>query len=713
MSKYMKIMQVVKKSLLTAGLVLSAGAASAQTSERLVFSSFFGDGADKRVIAIVGDGFSTAADRRAYKDFVKRQIIEGTFTDGPFKEDLRAFDIIQIDAVSTDSGVTQVDNSGNVTTARNTALDYRFSGTLNRCWMEKGPNTNARTQTILNNANVTPDFLVVVLNDSRFGGCARGNEMAVSMGITWQVVSHELGHSIGGLCDEYRSGTLTAYTGGEPGCVNLTTNTNRSTLKWREFVDPSTALPTTFNSRSMNTTQTVGAFVGGNVSNNSGIWRPTNTGMMNNNSQWSPVHYKRIKEVLEGNRVHSFNDSYTGDFDGDGDDDVVIHNGRSLALYLSDGENLQTADVLSKTHAIRQDIYIYEGSQFYVGDFDGDGKDDLYMYTPEIWFGGGISMLRSNGQGFELADKYHPSMPEDITNHHITQNEQIFVSDFNGDGKDDLIMANPKKRLFHMYTSNGSRLTQKKVYADNLPGAAMSINDQYFVADFNGDGRDDIYLYNGDDWHTSILTMLSSTGNEFSPVKRYTGERLSGWNLKSGGKFYVADFDNDGKDDLYSVKISDENSLWHDVGKLRSTGTGLTVQKVWERSLGDRVNRGGTWFLLGSEEFHVADVNGDGLEDLYMYEPTFWWTSNLTSFISSRDGGLLRSTLHTGTIGRFNLTENDRIMVGDFSGDGRDDVFAFRDDWFALLRSDEGKLTESARHFKWIYDAEYHRDGLW
>ena len=65
------------------------------------------------------------------------------------------------------------------------------------------------------------------------------------------VFVHELGHSFGGLGDEYYSSSV-AYTdfyqaGVEPWEPNLTALADKEHLKWKSFVEPSTPLPTPWN----------------------------------------------------------------------------------------------------------------------------------------------------------------------------------------------------------------------------------------------------------------------------------------------------------------------------------------------------------------------------------------------------------------------------------------------------------------------------------
>jgi hypothetical protein len=119
-------------------------------------------------------------------------------------EILNAVNIFRIDAISQDSGMTIVNGSGTVTTARNTALEYRYSGIWSRCWMEKGPNSDTIVANLLASLCPQADQTIIVLNTTGQGGCARGNSLAVTRSASWAVAAHELGHMFGEQGDEYQ-----------------------------------------------------------------------------------------------------------------------------------------------------------------------------------------------------------------------------------------------------------------------------------------------------------------------------------------------------------------------------------------------------------------------------------------------------------------------------------------------------------------------------
>jgi hypothetical protein len=199
-----------------------------------------------------------------------------------------------------------------------------------------------------------------------------------------------------------------------------------------------------------------------------------------------------------------------------------------------------------------------------------------------------------------------------------------------------------------MLRSMGSSLMMVRRYDDTLPGwGQMLANDQFYVADIDGDSRDDLYVFNGVDWSIAYLEKLQSVRNTLSFANRFDGD-VPGW--------------------------------------------------------GD---------LKPNDQFYVADINGDGLQDLYVYNALDWVTEYLGVLRSTGVGGLSGSW-QDDWIGNWNLGRNDLFLVGNFNGGaGWDDLYIRNTDWFGLLRSQSNSTTQVSIHPRWIHDHRFHVNGWW
>src|SRR5712691_9284487 len=147
----------------------------------------------KKVIAVLGDGYATADQAKFNRD-VQTLVVDGVLNHDFFQEDNNAFNVYRLNLVSVDSGVstrvydehgTPTDASDDTivsTTIRDTALGYIFSGSWAHCWLEPGANTGTLVQNALNTWVPDHDLVLIILNDTRYGGCGGGGFQIVPLG---------------------------------------------------------------------------------------------------------------------------------------------------------------------------------------------------------------------------------------------------------------------------------------------------------------------------------------------------------------------------------------------------------------------------------------------------------------------------------------------------------------------------------------------------
>lgn len=610
----------------------------------------------KRNLVIVGDGFANG-DQDAYNQKVQDLVINGVFQQDLFYEDQQAFNIYRVNLISTDSGVSQrvYDSNGNIvsTTLKNTALGYIYNGSWPHCWLEDGANTESLLHNALNTWVADYNFVLVLLNESGWGGCGGGGRLVVTLAGDWSVIAHESGHGMGGLADEYC--VQGAYPAGEPGQVDVTINNNRSTLKWGNFVNPSTPIPTGVSPAGTkgscsgynqgtrpsgwDDNQDVGLFEGG-ATYSTGVYRPViNCRMNSNRPPYCPVCYTQMRRVLDPYTDHTFLDCYAGDFNGDGKSDLLVHNDNSILVYRSNSSQL---DIVFSAVAIVPGSWQFSPhDQFYIGDFNGDGKDEVVVYNSADWVMPYLGLLADNGHnGLQLIARYDGSMP----------------------------------------------------------GWQFNKTDQFYVADFNGDGKKDLFVFNGSDWSIPYLGLLASSGHGFSLVKRYDST-LPDWQMTPGDQHFVGDFNGDGKADLYLFNGSNWSIAY--LGLLQSNGSSLNMVTRYDGTVPG-------WQMRKNDSHYIADINGDGRADLFVYNYQDWSTQYLGRMIS--EGTTLIADWAADWVGEWNLGAVDRFAPCDFEGiSGKPDLFVHNHDWFGMI-SAHSSIHLQKIYYRWIHNYRYGRN---
>jgi hypothetical protein len=212
-------------------------------------------------LVFVGDGY-TSAELGLFHDHVVGKWEELAAVE-PFKSYRQYFNVWQVNVVSNESGV---DNDPTLGTDRDTALDMGF-------WCQgRDPQTERllcvnQTKAVGFGALAPQADQVIALgNTAKYGGAGGG--VATAAGANdqaGQIAVHELGHSIGGLADEYDY-PYDRYSGDEPAEVNVTADPTGA--KWAAYLGQASP-----------DGGVVGAFEGARY-HRLGLYRPTDNSIM-------------------------------------------------------------------------------------------------------------------------------------------------------------------------------------------------------------------------------------------------------------------------------------------------------------------------------------------------------------------------------------------------------------------------------------------------
>lgn len=221
-------------------------------------------------------------------------------------------------------------------------------------------------------------------------------------------------------------------------------------------------------------------------------------------------------------------------------------------------------------------------SDFLVGDFNGDGLDDV---TARASTGTHVVGL-STGSGFMSSSFGAWST--------IVDWENVLVGDVNADGLSDLI-GHASTGTLVAAISDGSS------FATSVFGTWSTLVDwlDVFAGDVNGDGRTDLIGHAS----TGTLSAAISTGTGFIIQKWGALSTLTVWN-----DMRIGDFNGDGRIDLVGRSTSGK------VVVAESTGSGFVI-RGWT----------GWSTLVDWTEVVVGDFNDDGLDDVAGFADSGTW----------------------------------------------------------------------------------------
>jgi hypothetical protein len=379
------------------------------------------------------------------------------------------------------------------------------------------------------------------------------------------------------------------------------------------------------------------------------------------------------------------------DFDNDGDEDLFVPNG----AFLDAPENGPGARLFENLGGLKfRDVTKEVGLDFHrwgqgvaVGDFDGDGFDDLYVAC----YGKDALLHNEGGKRFvEVTDA--AGLGDKLWS------TAAAFGDLDGDGDLDLYVANylvfdpqhpPPKQDYHHVEVFGGPLTltpEPDALYENLgdghfrdASASSGIHDPKpglglgaLILDLDGDGKQDVFVGNDS---TPKFFLHNLGGLRFEEIGVRTGLALNADGAAQATMgIAVGDVNGDGQPDLFTTNFADDTNtlfvsvpgrmLWSDA--TQSLGLGAVSRPFvgWA-----------TWF---------ADFDQDGDEDLVVFDghvypqatpETMNSSFKQTPLLFSRKGARFERVLPE-TAGEWLAEEHvDRSAVfGDLDGDGDIDM---------------------------------------
>ncbi|XP_071951912.1 uncharacterized protein [Antedon mediterranea] len=285
--------------------------------------------------------------------------------------------------------------------------------------------------------------------------------------------------------------------------------------------------------------------------------------------------------------VGTENIPYTGDFDGDGNEDLLFHDSKtgSKRIYYASCDGTFNGDRSWR----REMAFCHQnGYELFIGDFNGDGRSDMLCHVPQT---GQKWVAKAQPGGVFTVTPWYYSM-----NWCKGSTETLYVADFNADGRDDILCHTASTGYIKIsYARYDGTFSTSACYTRSMSWC-KGTNQRLFTGDFNGDRRADMLCHDYSNGYIYVAAATATGG--FTSI---TWSRSLGWCKHSNSELSVGDFNKDNRDD---IMCSDTNGPYWIAFSLYN---GSFSSKGWTRKQ--------NWCTSGNNVL-VSDVNGDGGDDL-------------------------------------------------------------------------------------------------
>ena len=244
--------------------------------------------------------------------------------------------------------------------------------------------------------------------------------------------------------------------------------------------------------------------------------------------------------LLTGDSFSSRASSW-GDFDNDGDADVVVTNGsdQNNQFYINIGDG-------SFSHAEDDQISINAGDSQAAtwGDFDNNGLLDIFITNS------GVDDAEVNILYQQISDHAFIPVQNEPFSADLDRSKGALWADYDNDGDLDLFVSNDANENNALYRNEGDGSFTRIEDGDIVSNRGKSCGGSW--GDYNNDGYMDLFVSNWSDQNNFLY--LNEGDGGFERIRNGPVVNDNGWSVGSAW----GDYDNDGDLDLFVANGGDD-----------------------------------------------------------------------------------------------------------------------------------------------------------
>ncbi len=354
------------------------------------------------------------------------------------------------------------------------------------------------------------------------------------------------------------------------------------------------------------------------------------------------VNFAEIQTPIKN---HYFASSDIGDFDGDGDLDIVICGGTDS--FNAGGPTETSCHLYRNDNGVYTEVSDFAVNPLHLGDVkfidqDNDGDLDIVI----------------TGQNYDnIMEQYLYVYQNTPTGFVLFQQSPgliysaINVADFNNDGKQDFLLTGVGSlsgNASHLFTNNGN-FTASSLFVPKVQNGNLQ------VFDFDNDSQLDVAILGIATGGNYVFELYKNTGGTLDLHQQFPALAF--------GSLEIADFNADGFPDIVASGYDDD--------------LGNVIRVYFNDSEGnftEVLSEEGVDLASGSKNIAVADINNDGYYDFIVSGDNDNYEGIIKAF--TFDVAANNFNLVTADTGIFGLGGTSNIQLFDYDGDHHPDVLS-------------------------------------